>query len=78
MTSVAASRDGEGGSRGESGTSKARAEEGRKGGERGSTPASSWRRKFAAVQKRRLVLEDSMRAEAERLVEIRAKKEVLQ
>lgn len=46
--------------------------------ERGRTVATvpSWREKLAAVRRRRAVLECSMRDEAQRLVESRAKKEV--
>lgn len=37
----------------------------------------AWRDKLAAVQRRRAMLEDSMRSEANRLVEARAKRQVL-
>lgn len=52
-------------------------EEQRAKGGRNATTAASWRDKLVAVQRRRAALECSMRDEAKRLVENRAKKEVL-
>lgn len=49
----------------------------REKGERSAVAAASWRGKLAAVQRRRAALECSMKEEAKRLVERRAKKEVL-
>lgn len=46
------------------------------GGGRSETTATAWRNRLAAVQARRVMLEESMRAKAHRLVEARAEKEV--